>query len=158
MNGEEERAFRAFVAWQIDEGSDGLVPCGTTGEAATLTFDEQRRLVFQGRINDIIKTGGANVSPLEIDEVLRTIAGVKIVQTVGVPHDTLGEIVVACVIPFEGAALDENQVRDAAKTRLASYKVPRRVLFFREDELELTGSNKIKASELRKVAAERLGS
>ena len=41
----EEAIFRDFVAWQIAEGSDGLVPCGTTGEAATLSFDEQRRLI-----------------------------------------------------------------------------------------------------------------
>lgn len=41
----EEAIYRDFVAWQIAEGSDGLVPCGTTGEAATLTFDEQRRLI-----------------------------------------------------------------------------------------------------------------
>ena len=41
----DEALFRAFVAWQIAEGSDGLVPCGTTGEAATLSRDEQRRLI-----------------------------------------------------------------------------------------------------------------
>jgi 4-hydroxy-tetrahydrodipicolinate synthase len=41
----DEALFRDFVAWQIAQGSDGLVPCGTTGEAATLSFDEQRRLI-----------------------------------------------------------------------------------------------------------------
>ena len=41
----DEALFRDFVAWQLAEGSDGLVPCGTTGEAATLSFDEQRRLI-----------------------------------------------------------------------------------------------------------------
>ena len=41
----EEALFRDFAQWQIAEGSDGLVPCGTTGEAATLSFDEQRRLI-----------------------------------------------------------------------------------------------------------------
>ena len=41
----DEALFRDFVAWQIAEGSDGLVPCGTTGEAATLSFEEQRRLI-----------------------------------------------------------------------------------------------------------------
>ena len=41
----DEALCREFVAWQIAEGSDGLVPCGTTGEAATLSFDEQRRLI-----------------------------------------------------------------------------------------------------------------
>ena len=41
----DEALFRVFVGWQIAQGSDGLVPCGTTGEAATLSFDEQRRLI-----------------------------------------------------------------------------------------------------------------
>src|SRR3546814_5077355 len=76
--------------------------------------------------------------------------------TVGVPHDTLGEIVVACIVPFENVSLDERTVRDFAKEKLASYKVPRRVLFFRDEELATTGSSKIKSGELRKLAAQRL--
>ena len=50
-------------------------------------IDERGRLVFQGRINDIIKTGGANVSPVEIDWTLCSCPGVKICKTVGVPHE-----------------------------------------------------------------------
>ncbi|HTU61250.1 MAG TPA: long-chain fatty acid--CoA ligase, partial [Polyangiales bacterium] len=80
-----------------------------TGDSGFL--DEQGRLHWLGRLNDIIKTGGANVSPLEIDAVLLECPGVKIAATVGVPHDTLGEIVVACVVPDPGAAVDEQRVR-----------------------------------------------
>jgi acyl-CoA synthetase (AMP-forming)/AMP-acid ligase II len=119
-------------------------------------FDEQGRLHWQGRLNDIIKTGGANVSPLEIDETLREMPGIKVVATVGVPHDTLGEIVVACVVPEQGAVLDEAGVRAFAAARLSSYKVPRRVLFVEESELELTGSNKVKTAPLRELASRRL--
>lgn len=118
--------------------------------------DAGNRLYWEGRLNDIIKTGGANVSPLEIDDVIRAHPSVKITLTVGVPHDTLGEIVVACIVPFENVSLDENTVRNFAKEKLASYKVPRRVLFFRDEELATTGSSKIKSSELRKLAAQRL--
>ncbi len=74
----------------------------------------------------------------------------------GVPHDTLGEIVVACVVPHDGASLDEETVRGFARERLASYKVPRRVLFFAEEELRMTGSAKVKTADLRKLATERL--
>ena len=81
---------------------------------------------------------------------------VKAVKTVGVPHDTLGELVVACIVPHAGATLDEESVRSFAKQQLASYKVPRRVLFFREDELELTGTAKIKSVGLKALAIERL--
>ena len=72
------------------------------------------------------------------------------------PHETLGEMVVACVVPSEGSVLDETSIRNYLKERLASYKVPRRVLYFGDDELSLTGSAKIKASDLRQLASERL--
>ncbi len=125
-----------------------------TGDGGFL--DEEGRLHWQGRLNDIIKTGGANVSPLEIDELLATHPAVKLTQTVGVPHETLGEIVVACIVTHEGAALDENAIRTFAKEKLASFKVPRRVLFFTEDALQLTGSAKIKTVDLRALAVARL--
>ena len=120
-------------------------------------IDEQDRFVWEGRLNDIIKTGGANVSPIEVDDVLSTYPGVKISRTVGVPHDTLGEIVIACIVPHQGATLDETAIREFLKLRLASYKVPRHILFVREDELSLTGSAKVKLSELRDLARNKLG-
>ena len=118
--------------------------------------DEKGRLFWEGRLNDIIKTGGANVSPIEIDEVIRNCPGVKISQTVGVPDDLLGELVVTCIVPHDGVSLDEATVQGFAKASLASYKVPRRVLFFAQDDLKTTGSAKIVTADLRKLAAERL--
>lgn len=118
--------------------------------------DEVGRLFWEGRLNDIIKTGGANVSPVEIDDVLKDCPGVRIAQTVGVPHDMLGEMVVTCIVPQKGAMLDENTVRAFAREKLASYKVPRRVLFFSESDLRRTGSAKLKTSDLRDLAARRL--
>jgi fatty-acyl-CoA synthase len=116
-------------------------------------IDGGGRLHWKGRLNDIIKTGGANVSPVEIDDVIQTKPGVKVCQTVGIPHDTLGELVVTCIVPQEGAALDEAAVRAFARDRLASYKVPRRVLFFAESDLSLTGSAKVRTADLRQLAA-----
>lgn len=125
-----------------------------TGDGGRM--DEAGRLFWEGRLSDIIKTGGANVSPVEVDGVLAACPGVKVARTVGVPHETLGEMVVACVVADDGGAPDEEAVRRFAKERLASYKVPRCVVYFAEDELSLTGSAKIKADELRGLAAERL--
>jgi acyl-coenzyme A synthetase/AMP-(fatty) acid ligase len=118
--------------------------------------DSEGRLHWQGRLNDIIKTGGANVSPLEIDAVLVECPGVKFAATVGVPHDTLGEIVVACVVREPGATVDEETVRAFVAKRLSSYKVPRKVMFVEESDLTLTGSNKVKTAPLRELAAQRL--
>jgi len=125
-----------------------------TGDGGYL--DAAGRLFWEGRLNDIIKTGGANVSPVEIDEVIKECPGVKVTQTVGVPHTTLGELVVTCIVPHDGMALREEQVRGFAKERLASYKVPRRVLFFSSEDLQLTGSAKVKTADLRKLAARTL--
>jgi acyl-CoA synthetase (AMP-forming)/AMP-acid ligase II len=125
-----------------------------TGDGGWL--DATDRLFWEGRLNDIIKTGGANVSPVEVDALLATYPGVKVARTVGVPHETLGELVVSCIVPHAGAVLAEAQVRDFLKQQLASYKVPRRVLFVDEAELALTGSNKVKSSAVRELAAKRL--
>ena len=125
-----------------------------TGDGGSV--DDQGRLHWQGRLNDIIKTGGANVSPLEIDAVLAECPGVKIGATVGVPHDKLGEMVVACVVPDPGATVDEGAVRSYLSQRLSSYKVPRRVLFIQESDLSLTSSNKVKTAPLRELAARHL--
>ena len=142
-----------YIGTPLDESvdEDGYLRTGDGG-----FFDEQGRLHWEGRINDIIKTGGANVSPVEIDNVIAQCPGVKVTKTVGVPDELLGELVVACIVPLEDAELSEATIRDFTKQSLASYKVPRRVLFFAEDELELTGSAKVKASELRQLAAKRL--
>lgn len=119
-------------------------------------IDAEGRLHWQGRLNDIIKTGGANVSPLEINAVLEQCPGIKLAATVGVAHDTLGEMVVACVVPHQDAGLDESGVRRYAAQHLSSYKVPRRVLFLEESELQLSASNKVKTAQLRELAARRL--
>ncbi len=144
-----------YIDVPIDETLDeeGFFRTGDGGY-----MDDAGRLVWEGRLTDIIKTGSANVSPLEIDGVLASYPGVKIGRTVGVPHDTLGEIVVSCIVPHDGATLEEAPIRDYLKERLASYKVPRRVLFFQEDELSLTGSSKVKSSTLRELAARQLKS
>jgi fatty-acyl-CoA synthase len=119
-------------------------------------IDQRGRLIFQGRMNDIIKTGGANVSPVEVDWALCACPGVKICKTAGVPHDTLGEIVVSCVVVEQGRQLTADDVVRFLKQRLASYKVPRKVLFVTEAELNLTGTAKIKPAQVRELAAKKL--
>ena len=118
--------------------------------------DGRGLLFWEGRLTDIIKTGGANVSPLEVDAALATYPGVKRAQTVGVPHETLGEMVVACIVPQDGAALEEEPVRAFLKERLASFKIPRPILFLGEAELAVTGSEKVKTGQLRELAITRL--
>jgi acyl-CoA synthetase (AMP-forming)/AMP-acid ligase II len=142
-----------YVGVPLDETLDeeGYFRTGDGG-----TVDAEGRVYWEGRLNDIIKTGGANVSPVEIDALLLQCPGVKLSQTVGVPDDLLGELVVSCVLPHTGVKLDEATIRDFARKSLASFKVPRRVLFLAEKDFAQTGSAKVKTAELRKLAAERL--
>jgi fatty-acyl-CoA synthase len=118
--------------------------------------DREGRFYWEGRLNDIIKTGGANVSPVEVDARIMQYPGVKISQTVGVPHETLGEIVVSCIVAHDGLSLDAQAIRAFAREQLASFKVPRQVLFLDEGQLDQTGTAKVKTAALRKLAAERL--
>ncbi|WP_395395124.1 class I adenylate-forming enzyme family protein [Novosphingobium sp. BL-8A] len=125
-----------------------------TGDAGRV--DEAGRFFWEGRMTEMIKTGGANVAPIEVDEVIARIPGVKRTQTVGVPDDLLGEMVVACIVPLDGAVVDEATVIASCKAQIASFKVPRRVLFFRDEDYAITGSEKVKSSEVRKLAQARL--
>lgn len=119
-------------------------------------IDETGRFFWDGRLTDMIKTGGANVAPMEVDETIIRLPGVKRSQTVGVPDDLLGEMVVACVVPADGATLSEATIIAEVKASLASFKVPRRVLFFTDEDYALTGNEKIKTSVLRELAVKRL--
>lgn len=170
----------------VDPNTGELLPIGETGEiivkGPTLTpgyigippedtfdaegfmhtadagyFSEEGELFWKGRLSDIIKTGGANVSPSEIDSIISQHPAIQSSYTVGIPHDTLGEIVVSCIVLSESQDMDANSVRNYAREYLSGYKVPREVLFFREEELPLTGSNKVKNSDLRVLAAKKLG-
>ncbi|WP_280381937.1 class I adenylate-forming enzyme family protein [Nocardia wallacei] len=142
-----------YLGTPLDEtlDADGYFHTGDGGY-----LDDADRLFWEGRLTDIIKTGGANVSPREVDEVLARFPGVKVAHTVGVPHETLGEAVVACVVPHADTTPDAARIRTYLREHLASYKVPRHILFFTEQDLALTGSAKIKSADLRTLATERL--
>ncbi|MGC2209450.1 MAG: acyl-CoA synthetase [Candidatus Korobacteraceae bacterium] len=97
-----------------------------TGDVAVL---ENGRYRILGRMNiDILKTGGHKVSALEVEEQLREHPAVAECAVVGVPDSEWGERVSAAVVLREGATLDLESLRSWAKPRLASYKIPSRLL------------------------------
>ena len=118
--------------------------------------DELGRFFWEGRLTDMIKTGGANVSPEEVDAVIARYPGVKRTQTVGVPDDLLGEMVVSCLVPVDGVSIDQAELMAFLKTQLASFKLPRRVLLFCDADFALTGNEKIKSSAIRDLAVARI--
>lgn len=144
-----------YLKIPLDESldSEGFYRTGDGG-----SVDEHGRLYWDGRLSDVIKTGGANVSPVEVDSVISEFPGIKSANTVGVPHDTLGELVVACIVAKEGTEIAEASLKAFLSERLAKYKIPQHFLFFDEDELTFTSTAKIRVDALREAAVKRINS
>jgi acyl-CoA synthetase (AMP-forming)/AMP-acid ligase II len=100
-------------------------------------------LSFHGRADDLIKTAGANVSPGEVQAVLRAIPGVGDAHVTGLPDPERGAVVGAVVVPEPGHELDPNRVRAAAREQLSAYKVPRVILVIPAAELPMMSSGKV---------------
>ena len=95
----------------------------------------------------MIITGGENVSSIEVEDAIFSLEGVAEVAVIGVPHDTWGEMVVALVVPADGARLTEEDVTACCRSVLAGYKCPKRVEF--RDELPRTATGKLQKFRLR---------
>ena len=128
-----------------------------TGDAGRVDVDGL--VHFSGRRTEMIKTGGANVSPAEVEVALRACADVKLSRIVGVPDPRLDEVVVACIVPADGASPTEDGIQAFLRGRIASYKVPKRVLFFADGEIPMTTSDtKVRDAELLALVQDRLTS
>jgi acyl-CoA synthetase (AMP-forming)/AMP-acid ligase II len=120
-----------------------------TGDQGTL--DAQGYLRLTGRLKEIINRGGEKISPLEVDEVLMDHPAVVQVVTFGMPHAKLGEEVAAAVVLRDGQTLEEHALRDFCATKLAPFKVPRKIVFLKEIPKGATG-------KLQRIGlAEKLG-
>ena len=113
------------------------------------TMDADGDLYFVGRTDDIIKTRGEKVSPIEVENVLHRVPGVREAAVVGVPDEMLGEAIRAFVVLDEGARLTEQDIRKVCLRDLESYMVPRDVVFL--DELPKTATAKIQTKGLREL-------
>ena len=134
-------------------GEDGFLRTGDVGVMA-----EDGRIRFLGRLKEIIRVGGENVSPGEIEDVLLTHPAIAQAQVVGMPDPRLIEVPVAYVVPKRGVALQADQLLAWARTQMAGYKVPRHIAIIDSFEpLGLTASGKVQKARLKDDAAERFG-
>ncbi len=122
-----------------------------TGDIAVM--DEEGYFFIVDRKKDMIITGGYNVYPREIDEVLYEHPGVKEAVAVGIPHRTRGEVIKAFVVVNEGETLTKAEVLAWCKEKLAGYKVPRDVEF--RDSLPKTLVGKVLRRALREEEMKR---
>jgi fatty-acyl-CoA synthase len=104
----------------------------------------------------MIKTGGANVTPREVEIALDQLPGVQSSFVVGVPHPTRGQNVAAAVIPAEGGVFDPEALRAQLRDELAAYKVPRHIFFYRREDLPFTDTGKIERKKLAALIAARV--
>jgi fatty-acyl-CoA synthase len=123
-----------------------------TGDMGLIRPDGHLR--FMGRYKDMLKIGGENVDPLEVESYLLSHPAINAAAVVGLPDARLSEVAVAFVRLNPGQTLTEQDVVDHCRGKIASYKVPRHVLFV--DEFPMTGSGKVQKVKLREKARRRL--
>jgi fatty-acyl-CoA synthase len=124
-----------------------------TGDLAVM--DETGYVSIVGRIKDMIIRGGENVYPREIEEFLYTHPAIEDVQVFGVPDERYGEAVAAWVVLKEGAALDEDGLREFCEGKIARFKIPRYVRFV--DEFPMTVTGKVQKFRMRELEIAELG-
>ena len=148
-----ELAVKGYVtpgylrAPELDAGAFDEEGWFLTGDLGAVGQDGRVR--FRGRLKEMIKTGGANVSPLEVEEVLRQHPGIVEAYVVGLPDSAKGEIVAAAVELRAGAEADAAAILAFCRERLASYKVPARLRFRTAAEFPRTATGKIDKPRLR---------
>ncbi len=123
-----------------------------TGDMARIRADGH--FVFLGRYKDMLKVGGENVSPAEVEAYLRVMSEVQDAAVVAYPDPRLAEVPVAFVILKAGQTVDADTLLNRMKGKIASYKIPKHVIFC--DTYPMTSSGKIRKIELRAQAKEVL--
>ena len=108
-----------------------------TGDQGVM--DAEGYLSITGRLKEIINRGGEKIAPREVDDVIMDHPAVAQVVTFAMPHDKLGEEVAAAVVLKEGQSVSEAELRAFVGTRLADFKVPRKILFLPEIPKGATG-------------------
>ena len=124
-----------------------------TGDMGLLRADGCLR--FMGRYKDMLKVGGENVDPMEVESFLLEHPGVRDAAVVGYPDERLGEVAVAFVRPEPEDAPTPEELIAHCRGRIAGFKVPRHVLFV--EEFPTTGSGKVRKVDLRELALAQIG-
>jgi malonyl-CoA/methylmalonyl-CoA synthetase len=133
----------------VELRTDGWFITGDLGQ-----MDSDGYLSIVGRDKDLVISGGFNIYPREVEEVLDALPGVLESAVIGVPHKDMGEGIVA-VIVADGAAPQEAALRDAVAAQIARFKQPRHYVF--ADALPRNAMGKVQKAELRKLHADAFG-
>ncbi|UCF19810.1 MAG: acyl--CoA ligase [Gemmatimonadota bacterium] len=140
--------------WNDPEATAAVIVDGKLWTGDLAMVDEDGFIFITGRRSDLIKTGAYRVHPKEVEEAIVEMDGIHECVVVGAPHETWGEVIVACFL--KGTAPPLPQVRKHLRGKLPEYKWPREV--FEVDQLPRTASGKAKRRELLALlGADRAG-
>jgi malonyl-CoA/methylmalonyl-CoA synthetase len=149
----EVKGPNVFAGYWRDEektraefSADGWFKTGDVGR-----IDRNGYVHIVGRAKDLVISGGYNVYPKEVEAELDAVEGIFESAVFGVPHPDFGEGVTAVVVAKPGAVLSEEAIIDSIRTRLARYKVPKRILVV--EELPRNAMGKVQKNALRKMFA-----
>ena len=137
-----EAQFEGYTGGGNKERINGLMSIGDVGH-----FDEEGRLFVEGRDDDMIVSGGENVFPIEVENLLADHDDVYEVSVIGVPDEEFGQRLKAFVVTKPGRSLSEGDVKEHVRANLARYKIPREVVFL--DELPRNPTGKVLKRQLR---------
>ena len=124
-----------------------------TGDGGTI--DDEGYLTISDRKKDVIISGGENVSSIEVEDALFSHPAVAEVAVIGVPDEKWGELVLGLVVLAPGQDVTEDELRDHCRSKLAGYKVPKRIEFI--ERLPLTPAGKVNKALLREPYWSHLG-
>lgn len=179
------RALGGYERRVVDPASGAVLPPGEVGEVQVRgpalmqgLYKQRREEVFTpdgfyptrdlasidaegwihpaGRIDDMIKSRGANVSRVEVEAALTALPGVRAAVVTGIADPEFGKAVVAAVVPAERAGLTEAGLRAALRETLSSFKVPRRIVFIAESDIPRTATGKVRLNEVAAMITRRL--
>jgi fatty-acyl-CoA synthase len=134
-------AFEGYTGGGGKDEYQGLLSSGDVGH-----FDDEGRLFIDGRDDEMIVSGGENVFPREVEDLLANHDSVKEAAVIGVDDDEFGQRLKAFVVLSDGGSVDEDEIKGYVKKNLARYKVPREVEFL--DSLPRNATGKVLKREL----------
>jgi acyl-CoA synthetase (AMP-forming)/AMP-acid ligase II len=137
-----EMVFEGYTGGGNKEIVRGLMSTGDVGR-----FDAGGRLFVDGRDDEMIVSGGENVFPREVEDLLADHPEIEEAAVVGVPDEKFGQRLKAFVVPREGGQVDEDEIKAYVKENLARYKVPREVVFI--ERLPRNATGKVLKRELK---------
>ena len=138
--------FDGYTGGGTKEVIDGLMSTGDVGH-----FDEAGRLFVDGRDDDMVVSGGENLFPGEVEELLITHEAIDEASVIGVDDEEFGKRLAAYIVVRAGASVSDDEVREFVKDHLARFKVPRDVTFL--DELPRNPTGKVLKRRLRELHA-----